>query len=170
MVLEEIAQYADQPSEQVLQQLLTRGCGSHPYGRPILGQRASLKAMTPAAMDGFHRRRYLGSNCCIAVAGQSMNRLGEMLAESQLADLPSGDIPAKAVQQVQVQSGRHLLSLDMRHLPLVRARGGQFEAIGSGVAGWLGVSAAWNVPDRGDAVGDIKEGFKKRLKDTPRRL
>ena len=112
VVLEEIAQYADQPSEQVLQQLLTRGCGSHPYGRPILGQRASLKAMTPAAMDGFHRRRYLGSNCCIAVAGQSMTGLGEMLAESQLADLPSGDIPTKSLQQVQVQSGRHLLSLD----------------------------------------------------------
>lgn len=37
VVLEEIAQYADQPNEQVLQLLLSKGCDQHPYGRPILG-------------------------------------------------------------------------------------------------------------------------------------
>ena len=112
VVLEEIAQYADQPSEQVLQQLLTRGCGSHPYGRPILGHRASLEAMTPASMACFHRRSFLGSNCSLAVAGQSINGLREMLSESQLAELPSGVSPSTAGQQMQIQSGRHLLKLD----------------------------------------------------------
>ena len=45
VVLEEMAQYADQPDELVLQQLLKQGCPDHPYGRPILGERSSLLAM-----------------------------------------------------------------------------------------------------------------------------
>ena len=55
VVLEEMTQYADQPDEQVLQQLLKQGCPDHPYGRPILGKRSSLLAMEPEAMRTFHQ-------------------------------------------------------------------------------------------------------------------
>ena len=41
VVLEEIAQYADQPDERVIQNLLSRGCPDHAYGRPILVQQTS---------------------------------------------------------------------------------------------------------------------------------
>ena len=53
VVLEEIAQYADQPNEQVLQLLLSKGCDQHPYGRPILGTPRSLEAMTPGPCGRF---------------------------------------------------------------------------------------------------------------------
>ena len=56
VVLEEIAQYADQPTEQVLQSILSLGCGDHAYGRPILGKVATLNAMEPSLMRRFHQR------------------------------------------------------------------------------------------------------------------
>ena len=94
VVLEEIAQYADQPNEQVLQLLLSKGCDQHPYGRPILGTPRSLEAMTPGAMRAFHQRQYRGSNCCLAMAGPSSAELRSALGSSALADLLDAPEPS----------------------------------------------------------------------------
>ncbi len=87
VVLEEIAQFQDQPDDQVLKQLLKACCEEHPYGRPILGFEASLKESTPEQMRGFHSRRYRGPNCCLAIAGAIPKELEEILSNSQLAQL-----------------------------------------------------------------------------------
>ena len=90
VVLEEIAQYEDQPDEQVLQQTLTRACPQHAYGRPILGWPKSLQAMTPATMRQFHQRRYRGPNCCLAISGCDVKSLRSCIETSPLAKQPSG--------------------------------------------------------------------------------
>ena len=87
VVLEEIAQYQDQPDDQVLKQLLEACCDEHPYGRPILGFEASLKKSAPEQMREFHRRHYRGPNCCLAIAGAIPQGLEEILSNSQLAAL-----------------------------------------------------------------------------------
>ena len=87
VVLEEIAQYRDQPDDQVLQQLLEACCADHPYGRAILGFEASLKKSTPEQMREFHSRRYRGPNCCLAIAGAIPIGLEEILNNSRLAEL-----------------------------------------------------------------------------------
>ena len=69
VVLEEIAQYRDQPDDQVLQTLLELCCAPHCYGRPILGWENSLRAMDPDGMRRYHQRRYRGENCCLSLAG-----------------------------------------------------------------------------------------------------
>ena len=79
VVLEEIAQYRDQPDEQVIQTLLKSCCADHPYGRPILGFEDSLNASNPESMRGFHQRRYQGQNCCLAIAGSIPEDLAETL-------------------------------------------------------------------------------------------
>ena len=112
VVLEEIAQYADQPDEQVLQQLLSKACPGHPYGRPILGKPASLLAMTPEVMRGFHTQRYRGRNCCLAVAGPAFNGLRDRINASALADLPGASSSAAPSHQAAVQPGRHEIKVD----------------------------------------------------------
>ena len=112
VVLEEIAQYADQPNEQVLQLLLSKGCAQHPYGRPILGTPSSLEAMSPSAMRGFHQRQYRGSNCCLAVAGPASAALRTTLGSSALAgllDAPEAVVPSSPLQ---VHPGRHSVVVD----------------------------------------------------------
>ena len=112
VVLEEIAQYADQPNEQVLQLLLSKGCEQHPYGRPILGTPRSLEAMTPAAMQAFHRRQYRGSNCCLAVAGPASAELRTAVGSSALAGLVDAPDPSSPPPSLSVRPGRHRVAVD----------------------------------------------------------
>jgi predicted Zn-dependent peptidase len=110
VVLEEIAQYRDQPDEQVFQTLLSQGFGQHPYGRPILGWEKSLLDSTPEVMRQFHNRRYRGPNCCLAISGAVTSTLLEQIHSSQLAELEAspdqGDETASSSRSLAFQSGR----------------------------------------------------------------
>ncbi|WP_186488896.1 M16 family metallopeptidase [Synechococcus sp. BIOS-U3-1] len=87
VVLEEIAQYRDQPDDQVLQTLLELCCAPHCYGRPILGWETSLRKMNPGGMRNYHHRRYQGANCCLSVAGTIEDGLVSHVLNSPLAAL-----------------------------------------------------------------------------------
>ena len=112
VVLEEIAQCADQPDELILQMLLSRGCPDHAYGRPILGKRSSLMAMTPEMVRRFHRRRYRGSNCSLAIAGSPDAHLERQIRDSALMDLEPASLDAMPMSAVAVRSGRHAIRVD----------------------------------------------------------
>ena len=69
VVQEELKQALDQPEEVAYQALLERACGSHGYGRPILGTVASLEALTVNTMAAFHRRLYGAGRLAVVVSG-----------------------------------------------------------------------------------------------------
>ncbi len=108
VVLEEIAQYRDQPDEQVIQTLLKGCCTDHPYGRPILGFEASLNASDPEAMRRFHHRRYQGPNCCMAIAGAIPAELAEVLSGNWLEamDHPFGMAAPQATAAPQANDAQ----------------------------------------------------------------
>lgn len=115
VVLEEIAQYRDQPDEQVIQMLLKACCPDQAYGRPILGWEHSLQASEPELMRRFHQRRYRGPNCCLAVAGAIAADLDARIHDSALAGLASeghGD-PGNPDQTppLDFHAGRHCRSI-----------------------------------------------------------
>lgn len=87
VVLEEIAQYRDQPDDQVLQTLLELCCAPHCYGRPILGWENSLRKMNPDGMRSYHHRRYQGANCCLSIAGNIQDNLISHVLNSPLNNL-----------------------------------------------------------------------------------
>tara|TARA_Y100001968_G_C19347634_1_gene712930 strand:- start:54 stop:1337 length:1284 start_codon:yes stop_codon:yes gene_type:complete len=91
VVIEEIAQYKDQPDEQVFQKLLSSCFENHSYGRPILGDEFSLKSCTPKIMKSFHNDLYRSENCCISIAGSIPNNIEEIIRNSQLNDLRRKD-------------------------------------------------------------------------------
>ncbi len=69
VILEEIAMYADQPS-QVAQELLTEVLWpSHALGRPITGTSQTVESLTPGQLSGHYQRRYAGRNSLCVVAG-----------------------------------------------------------------------------------------------------
>ena len=114
VVLEEIAQYRDQPDEQVVQHLLAASCSNHPYGRPILGWEESLLASTPESMAAFHRRRYRGNNCCLVVAGAIPDGLEDAISASRLVQLPGlkGDGVHDDLPRLTFQPGRSHLQVE----------------------------------------------------------
>ncbi|MCX5938420.1 MAG: pitrilysin family protein, partial [Cyanobium sp. LacPavin_0920_WC12_MAG_62_9] len=94
VVLEELAQSEDQPDEMAFQQLLKLGCGDHPYGQPILGQKEALLAHHPDAMAQFHQRLYGANRCVLALGGQLAGwDLDAELAGSAIARLGAVDEP-----------------------------------------------------------------------------
>ncbi|MGC6482299.1 MAG: M16 family metallopeptidase [Synechococcus sp.] len=113
VVLEEIAQYRDQPDEVVVQKLLMSCCSNHPYGRPILGWEDSLNASTPATMSAFHQRRYRGPNCAMVVAGALPNHLHTRLTQGRLAQLDGPEQTSNdPLPTLQVRPGRDSIAVD----------------------------------------------------------
>jgi predicted Zn-dependent peptidase len=111
VVLEELAQSEDQPDEMAFQQLLKLGCGDHPYGQPILGQKEALLAHQPAAMAQFHHRLYGANRCVLALGGQLAGwDLDAELGGSALARLGAVDEPGPR-SQLQVHPGEHRLAI-----------------------------------------------------------
>jgi len=109
VVLEEIAQYRDQPDDQVLQTLLELCCAPHCYGRPILGWETSLREMDPAGMRRYHHRRYRGANCCLSVAGTIEEGLITHALEGPLAALAKrtdSDLSTTTQSSLNFQRGR----------------------------------------------------------------
>ena len=109
VVLEEIAQYRDQPDDQVLQTLLELCCAPHCYGRPILGWETSLRGMDPAGMRRYHHRRYRGANCCLSVAGTIEEGLITHALEGPLAALAKrtdSDLSTTTQSSLNFQRGR----------------------------------------------------------------
>ena len=110
VVLEELAQSQDQPDEMALQTLLQLGCGSHPYGRPILGVREQLETHTPDALRRFQQRLYRAQHCVLALSGPLPAETLETLL-AQLADSPLGRLaPAQESPEVpglELRAGTH---------------------------------------------------------------
>ncbi|WP_413677087.1 M16 family metallopeptidase [Prochlorococcus sp. MIT 0602] len=110
VVLEEIAQYKDQPEEQVFQALLENCFLNHPYGRSILGFEESLLSRTPEDMRLFHSRQYQPENMSIGIAGYIPKNIQEYLNENLLAKRTSNFCNNKSIKeqssQLTFSSGR----------------------------------------------------------------
>lgn len=113
VVLEELTQSEDQPEEVALQRLLALGCGDHPYGAPILGDRTALLAHTPGNMAAFRERLYGAESCVLALSG-ALESVPELLLErlehGPLARLRRLESPTP-LPTLTVTPGSHSLSL-----------------------------------------------------------
>ncbi|MEX0936066.1 MAG: pitrilysin family protein, partial [Gemmatimonadota bacterium] len=69
VVLEEISAMEDTPDDLVFELHGERVWGAHPYGRSILGTRASVGSLKAAALKDLHEKRYLGGRLIVAAAG-----------------------------------------------------------------------------------------------------
>ena len=85
VVLEEIAQYQDQPEEQIFQTVLENCWPSHPYGRSILGFEGSLISSEPSDMRLFHLRQYQPENISLSIAGFIPDKIQLFLENSELS-------------------------------------------------------------------------------------
>lgn len=69
VVLEEIAMRDDDPEDALGDVFLSALFGDHPLGRPVIGNVASVSAMTRAQLHSFHLRRYTPERMVVAAAG-----------------------------------------------------------------------------------------------------
>lgn len=69
VVLEEIAMYEGDPWDSLELAVHQAFFATHPYGKPVLGTREELSALSPAAIAAFHARFYQPANAVLVVAG-----------------------------------------------------------------------------------------------------
>jgi predicted Zn-dependent peptidase len=69
VVLEELAMRDDDPEDALGDVFSSALFGDHPIGRPVIGNVASVSAMTRAQLHSFHVRRYTPQRMVVAVAG-----------------------------------------------------------------------------------------------------
>ncbi len=69
VILEEILMHADEPADLVHDLFSEAMFTDHPLGREVLGEEPTIRAMSPEAIGGFHRRHYRPANMVFAAAG-----------------------------------------------------------------------------------------------------
>ncbi len=74
VVLEEIRRSNDLPAHRVSRRLFAECFGVHPYGRPVIGDEASVGALDRAACRRFARRWYQPPHLLLVVAGDAEPR------------------------------------------------------------------------------------------------
>ena len=100
VVLEEIRMVEDDPWDVLEQAVARRIFGGHPYGRPVLGTRQSLRGLDAAALGSFHRRHYRPGRAVLVAAGglppDAMERIAAALGNGRAGD--AGVSPASEVR------------------------------------------------------------------------
>jgi zinc protease len=87
VVVEEIRQYADDPSARSVQQMMSDLYGEHAYARPVLGEEHEVRSLTPGTLQGFGRRQHRGERITLVVAGPVSSKKVEALARRVLGPL-----------------------------------------------------------------------------------
>ncbi len=109
VVTEEIATVEDTPDDLVFEVHGERLWRGHPYGRSILGTRASVATTSHEDLAELHRRRYVGANLVVAAAGAVEHDeftgladawFGEVEAGGEAPDVPKPEAPEEGVDRV----------------------------------------------------------------------
>jgi predicted Zn-dependent peptidase len=97
VVLQELAEVTDTPSDLIFDELWAASFGDQPLGRSILGDEMSIRRVTPADLHDWRERQYRAPDIILAAAGKVSHDAVVGLAERHLADLsggPSGESSA----------------------------------------------------------------------------
>jgi zinc protease len=90
VVLEEIRQYADDPSARSVQLMMGDLYGEHAYARPVLGEEHEVRSLSSASLRAWQRRQYRGERVVLVVAGPVSSSMIERHAKRLLGGLPNG--------------------------------------------------------------------------------
>jgi predicted Zn-dependent peptidase len=87
VVLQEIASYEDDPTDQVFERFSEALFGDHPLGRPVIGTRESVGGLDEERLRAHHARAYRPEQIVIAGAGSLDHERLVALVEEALAPI-----------------------------------------------------------------------------------
>ena len=105
VVLEELSMGEDDPWSVLAKRTEAALFGRHPYGRPIIGFRESLLAMTPEDMRAYHARFYQPSNATLVVAGDIKPKSALAAVRKHFGKIEAGPTPAPAFANAAPPAG-----------------------------------------------------------------
>jgi zinc protease len=110
VVVEEIRGAADDPTDLLAERLRARLHRGHPYGRPILGTEATVRALTAEGMRRFHRAHHRPSQAMLVVAGPvDLAEIQAAAAAAFAAADPGEELPPPPRAEARPQHGAFVL-------------------------------------------------------------
>ena len=90
VVLQELAEVLDTPSDLIFDELWAASFVDQPLGRSILGDEASIRRISAADLHDWRDRNYRAGDLIVAAAGKVVHDDLVRLADEHLAHLPEG--------------------------------------------------------------------------------
>lgn len=94
VVLQELGESRDTPSDIIFDDLWTTAYPDQPLGRPVLGDEASIAAIKVDDLHDWRQQRYRGGSLYLVAAGKVDHEALVGLAAERFGDLPHGAMPA----------------------------------------------------------------------------
>ncbi len=91
VVLQELAEAEDTPSDIIFDELWTAAYPNQPLGRPVLGSEETVRAIGTDDLEAWRRRHVRGDGLILVAAGRVEHSALVGLAESKLGAVPSAD-------------------------------------------------------------------------------
>ena len=104
VVVEEIRRGEDSPGRNLSEKLFSTAFTEHPYGRPIIGTEAGVKAFDRKKVTDFYHKWYAPNNMTLVVVGDFDTakiepRIEETFGKLHRRDLPECNIPDEPEQK-----------------------------------------------------------------------
>jgi predicted Zn-dependent peptidase len=94
VVLQELGEARDTPSDIVFDELWSAAFADQPLGRPVLGDERSIAAIGVQDLHDWRRERYRAGSLILVAAGKVEHEQVVALAGRRFADLPAGALDA----------------------------------------------------------------------------
>ena len=122
VVVEEIATVEDTPDDLVFELHGDHMWDGHPYGKPILGTRDSVAAISRDDLGTLHRDRYVGANLVVAAAGRVKHDAFVELAAGWFGGIEPGTETEAVAPPPRARAGTDWVERDLAQVHIVLGR------------------------------------------------
>jgi predicted Zn-dependent peptidase len=117
VILEELRGIEDDPEDIIHDHLERQLFGTHPLGRPVIGEAATISAITPDDLHAFVRRHHTTRSVVVAAAGDVEHDQLAALCAAEFTELPDGAAPRRrAPRPGRPRTHRELRAVQQAHL------------------------------------------------------
>jgi zinc protease len=108
----DIAEACDHDSVLASRHFRRFALGRHPYGRAVVGNARSVRAVTRRDVVAHHARHFVQDNLIVGAAGAVTADRFLKLVDEHLGGVPAGRAPRERVSPPRMKRGRRLLIVD----------------------------------------------------------
>jgi predicted Zn-dependent peptidase len=125
VVLQELAEAEDTPSDIIFDHLWAQAFPGQALGRSILGSEESVRAIRQADLFAWRDRHYRGGSMVLSAAGAVEHDAVVALADRHFGALGPGEVPTPAPARFNAQSRHERAKADQAQITLAYAGPGQ---------------------------------------------
>jgi predicted Zn-dependent peptidase len=119
VIIEEINMYEDTPDDVASDLFAATLWPSHSYGRPVIGGKESVQAISRDELYGYYRKNYAPGNTVLAIAGNVAPDTALKEAQHYLGEFKgSGNLPLTEMPQTRSGSSAIYKDIEQMHVCL----------------------------------------------------